>query len=275
MNDPYETIAEFYDLEFADFTADIDVYLAFAQRTGDPILEIGCGTGRLLVPLARAGYRIDGVDRSPAMLARAAERLRAAGLESVRLVRADAVDLSALPTGTYRLAIIALNGFLHLTDRAAQLRALAELHRVLCTGGLLLLDVLHPTPQQLSSLTQPLAWDGSWQTPDGGRIDRFASRSVHPAEQTITTTLFYDRTEPEVRRVTRQVVSYTLRYVHRFELELLLERTGFGIEAIYGSYELEPLTDESPQLFVVAQRRARSVYSASDEVEDDRRRRAQ
>ncbi|MCS7052011.1 MAG: class I SAM-dependent methyltransferase, partial [Thermomicrobium sp.] len=84
------------------------------------------------------------------MLARAAERLRAAGLESVRLVRADAVDLSALPTGTYRLAIIALNGFLHLTDRAAQLRALAELHRVLCTGGLLLLDVLHPTPQQLS-----------------------------------------------------------------------------------------------------------------------------
>lgn len=260
-NDPYEMIAEYYDLEFADFTADVEVYLAFAQRTGEPILEVGCGTGRLLLPLAQAGYQVDGVDRSPAMLARAAERLKAAGLQSVRLFQTDAEDLHQLSDHTYRLAIVALNGFLHLPDRAAQQRALAELHRVLQTGGLLLLDVLHPTPHQLRALEQPLAWDASWDLPDGSRLDRFTSRTVHPAEQMIVTTLFYDRTDKTTGQVTRQVARYILRYVHRFELELLLELAGFAIEAIYGSYELEPLSDESPQMLVVAERRPRSVYS--------------
>jgi hypothetical protein len=77
---------------------------------------------------------------------------------------------------------------------------------------------------------------------------------VHPSEQTITTTLFYDRTDAHSGQVTRRVVSYKLRFVHRFELELLLEQAGFAVEAIYGSYDLDPLTDESPQMFVVAQR---------------------
>jgi ubiquinone/menaquinone biosynthesis C-methylase UbiE len=252
--DAYEIIADYYDLEFARSSDDIEVYLDFAQRTGDPILEIGCGTGRLLAPLARAGYTVHGVDRSPAMLARARERLRAEGLEHVQLFQADAVDLRPLADGFYRLAIIALNGFLHLLDRTAQQRALAELHRVMTTGGLLLLDLLHPTPAQLQALEQPLSWDGNWRLPDGSRLDRFASRSVHPSEQTITTTLFYDRTDAHSGQVTRRVVSYKLRFVHRFELELLLEQAGFAVEAIYGSYDLDPLTDESPQMFVVAQR---------------------
>ncbi|MCX7623853.1 MAG: class I SAM-dependent methyltransferase [Thermomicrobium sp.] len=260
--DAYELIAEYYDLEFADFQADVDLYLAFAQRSGGPILEVGCGTGRLLVPLARAGYEVHGVDRSPAMLARARERVTREGLERVRLYRADMVELGELPAGTYRLAIVALNGFLHLPDRRAQQRALGELHRVLATGGLLLLDVLHPTPEQLRALEQPFAWDGSWRLPDGARLDRFASRTVRAAEQTIATTLFYDRTDETTGAVQRRVATYTLRYLHRFELELLLETSGFEVEAIYGSYELEPLTDESPLMFVVARRRAGSAILA-------------
>jgi len=254
--DAYDVIAAFYDLEFADFRADVDLYLAFAQRSGDPILEVGCGTGRLLVPLARAGYTVDGVDRSPAMLEHARRRLEQEGLTQVRLYQADMVDLSDLADGTYRLAIVAVNGFLHLPDRCAQQRALAELHRVLQTGGLLLLDVLHPTPEQLRALEQPLAWDGSWQLPDGSRLDRFASRSVQATDQRITTTLFYDRIDPSTGTVERRVATYTLRYVHRFELELLLERAGVAVEGIDGSDELDPLTDDSPSMLVVAERRA-------------------
>jgi SAM-dependent methyltransferase len=196
------------------------------------------------------------------MLERARRRLEQEGLTQVRLYQADMVDLHELPDEIYRLAIVALNGFLHVPDRVAQQRALRELHRVLRAGGLLVLDVLHPTPEQLRALEQPLAWDGSWQLPDGSRLDRFASRSVQAAEQTITTTFFYDRTDGKTGAVERRVATYTLRYIHRFELELLLETAGFDIEAVYGSYDLEPLTDDSPLLLVVAQRRVGSAILA-------------
>lgn len=254
--DAYEIIAQYYDLEFADFTADIELYLAFAQRTGGPILELGCGTGRLLEPLARAGYEVHGVDRSAAMLARARDRLTRAGVQNVRLYQADFRELHELPAETFRLAIATVNSFLHLPDRASHSQALVAIHRVLRTGGLLILDLLHPTPEQLRLLEQPLAHDGHWTLPDGSRLDRFATRTVHPAEQTIVVTLFYDRSDPATGVVTRRVAEYTLRYVHRFELELLLERAGFRVEAIYGSYDLEPLRDDSLQMLVVAERQS-------------------
>lgn len=254
--DAYEIIAEYYDLEFSDFTADTALYQAFAQRTSGPILEAGCGTGRLLLPLAQSGLTVHGVDRSSAMLTRAKERITAAGLTTVQLFQADMRDLSPLQTETYRCAIVSLNGFLHLPDRPAQQQALRELHRVLQTGGLLLLDLLHPTPEQLRALDQPFTHDGTWMISERSRLDRFARRTVHPAEQTITTTLFYDRTDLATGRVTRQIASYTLRYIHRYELELLLESAGFAVEALYGSYELDPLQDDSPMMFVVAQRRS-------------------
>ncbi|MCM8747639.1 methyltransferase domain-containing protein [Thermomicrobiaceae bacterium CFH 74404] len=253
VRDPYDVIAEYYDLEFDAFTEDVDLYLAFAQRAGTPVLELGCGTGRLLLPLARAGFEVEGVDRSAAMLARAAERLNRHGLSHVRLRQADVTDLSELPERHYSLVVLAVNGFLHLLDRAAQVTALEQIHRVLRPGGLLLLDVLHPTPAQLEGWEGHLLHDASWALPDGSLLDRFSARRVSPAEQTIETWLFYDRRRPD-GTLTRDAVTYVLRYVHRFELELLLEGAGFRIEAIYGSYQLDPLEDESPLMLVVAVR---------------------
>jgi SAM-dependent methyltransferase len=252
-DDPYAAIAEYYDLEFDAFTQDVPVYLAFAQRTGSPVLELGCGTGRLLVPLARAGYQVDGVDRSPAMLARAAERLAREGLPHARVYQADFTALDQFAERSYKLAILAVNAFLHLPTRAAQQTALSQIHRVLRPGGLLVLDLLHPTPAQLSDWDRQLLHDASWTLPDGSVLERFSARRVSPAEQTIETRLFYDRRQPS-GSLTRVTVTYTLRYVHRFELELLLERAGFALEGIFGSYQLDPLDDESSLMLVVARR---------------------
>ncbi len=256
MRDPYAVIAEYYDLEFNAFTEDVDLYLAFARRTGSPVLELGCGTGRLLVPLARAGFQVEGVDRSAAMLARATERLAREGLSHVRLYQADLTvphSLRGLPEHHYSLALLAVNGFLHLPTRAAQQAALAQIRQVLRPGGLLLLDVLHPTPAQLEGWEGHLLHDGAWTLPDGSRLDRFSAHRVSLVEQTIETRLFYDRRRPD-GTLARDTATYTLRYVHRFELELLLEGAGFAVEAIYGSYQLDPLGDDSPLMFVVAQR---------------------
>src|SRR5919107_2851644 len=86
LDDPYAQLPELYDLEHAEFTEDIDLFLRLAEVVGDPILELGCGTGRVLGPLAAAGNRITGVDRSGPMLDRARSMLNAhAGALSERV----------------------------------------------------------------------------------------------------------------------------------------------------------------------------------------------
>src|SRR5688572_14229671 len=79
-DDPYAVLPELYDLEHAGFFDDIDLYLRLAEVVGDPILELGCGTGRVLEPLAAAGHRVTGIDRSPPMLNRARTVLEASGV---------------------------------------------------------------------------------------------------------------------------------------------------------------------------------------------------
>jgi len=75
---PYAALARYYDLENADFTEDLDYWLELADEAGDPILELGCGTGRVLLNLARRGHAVTGLDNSPEMLARLHAKLEAA-----------------------------------------------------------------------------------------------------------------------------------------------------------------------------------------------------
>src|SRR5918993_5294276 len=82
FEDPYAELPDLYDLEHAGFSDDVELYLRLAEVVGDPILELGCGTGRVLAPLAAAGHRITGIDLSPPMLerARATLQMRAGSL---------------------------------------------------------------------------------------------------------------------------------------------------------------------------------------------------
>lgn len=255
MDDAYAAIAPFYDLEFGEFDADVDLYLGYADYVGSPVLELGCGTGRLLLPLARAGLQVHGIDSSPAMIARAQARLEDAGVSDVELRTGDMTDLSAYPDAHFRMVFAAINSFLHLETRGRQLTALTEVRRVLHPDGIMILDIFHPTPAVLHAMDEALRVDGQWPLPTGGRVDRFSMRRVYPAEQRIETTLYYDHTEPG-GSVRRTVTSYTMRYIHRFEMEGLLDQAGFVLEGVYGSYELDPLEDDSAIMLFVAHRRA-------------------
>ncbi|HUZ00909.1 MAG TPA: class I SAM-dependent methyltransferase [Thermomicrobiaceae bacterium] len=251
MVDAYAAIAPFYDLEFADFDADVDLYLGYAGVVGSPILELGCGTGRLLVPLASAGYQVSGLDVSPAMIAIARERLEGSGLARVELDVGNITDLSVYPSAHFRLVFAAINSFLHLESREDQLAALQEVRRVLHEDGILVLDVFHPTPAVLQALDDQLRLDGQWGLPDGARLDRLSHRRLHVAAQRIDTTLYYDRTNA-AGTLSRTVAEYATRYIHRFEMESLLSEAGYGIEGVYGSYQLDPLDDSSAVMVFVA-----------------------
>src|SRR5215218_11514137 len=114
FEDPYAELPELYDLEHAGFMEDIELYLRLAEVVGDPILELGCGTGRVLAPLAAAGHRVTGVDRSRPMLDQARSALN--GQEGdgdiwqrVTLSHGSMAEAEGAPGGPFGLVIFWLN----------------------------------------------------------------------------------------------------------------------------------------------------------------------
>lgn len=248
---PYDRIAELYDLEHVTHEDDIDFHLNFVQAVGDPVLELGCGSGRLLAPIAEAGFRIVGVDQSRAMLDRAAvATAELSGLVTLR--EGDMTDLRGVPGGPFGTVIIGLNGLLHLPSAAEQRTCLSAARAVLDPRGQLLIDVFNPTPESLRGFDQSILHEGLWLKDDGSRVDKFSSRRVSTAAQTILTDLWYDLTGPD-GIVKRTATSFTMRYVYPAELELMLEIAGFAEWQIYGSYDLDPLTDHSERILVAAE----------------------
>ncbi|HWQ12980.1 MAG TPA: class I SAM-dependent methyltransferase [Roseiflexaceae bacterium] len=248
----YDALARYYDADHAAFDEDVPLYRELARRTGGRVLEAMCGSGRLLEPLARAGLRLVGVDSSAAMLALARERLAAAGLlDRVALHEGDV--RAGLPPGPFGLAIVALNSFMHLTTTADQLAALGHLHAALAPGGLLALDLFNPDARGLAGLDGGLVLDRAFTLVDGARVQKFVAQRADMARQLNHVTFIYDELDAagQVRRTT---YPFTMRWLYRYELEHLLARCGFALEAVYGSYELDPFAPGSELMFSVARR---------------------
>jgi SAM-dependent methyltransferase len=249
--DPYAALPDLYDLEHATFADDIELYLQFAEVVGDPILELGCGTGRVLVPLAEAGYRVTGLDRSGPMLQRASMATDGAR-ERVTLVEAPMAAADMAPGGPFGLVLLTLNGLLHLPTLDEQRAALTAARQALDPRGMLVIDVINPSPEVLATFDGRVQHEGSWEREDGTLVDRFSARTHAPATQRIETDLWFDLVDRS-GRLTRVRSRFPMRYVTRSELELLLELAGFVEWRVYGTYDLEPYGDASERLIVTAE----------------------
>jgi SAM-dependent methyltransferase len=251
--DPYADLAELYDLEHAGLTDDLELYRQLTEVVGDPVLELGCGTGRILAPLAAAGFRVVGIDRSEPMLNRAhvvlAEEIRSG---RVQLAEGEMVRTDDAPGGPFGLIIFSLNGLMHLATPCDQRVALAAARRALDPRGMLAIDVLNPTPELLMTFDGRVVHEGNWRRADGSGVDRYSSRVHSAATQQILTETWYDVTDANgaVRRVRS---SFPLRYLTRSEIELMLELAGFVEWQVYGSYALDPYADDSERLIVTAE----------------------
>lgn len=253
----YETIAALYAAEFPPAAADdpdAAFLLAFAARTGGPVLDLGCGAGRFLVPLAEAGYAVTGVDASAAMLAEARVAVASAGLAGrITLRQDDFRTLATLGDERFALAFCAQNTFLHMPDTAAQRAALRAIAAHVRPGGLLILDLIHPNPALLGAYYGAITHETTFESAEGRRVDRFVSAFYRAATQTVAATWFYDITAPD-RTLHRIVVPFSMRLIGRYEIELLLEGAGFAVEAVYADTDLSPLDDGTDRMLVVAVR---------------------
>lgn len=247
--DAYAEIVDLYDLEHANFTDDVELLLELAQLGEGPILELGCGTGRVLLPLAEAGHTCTGVDTSAPMLDVAATRARNTGLD-ISLHRGDMADIRTIPGGPFGMIIASLNSIMHLTAES-QRAMISSAFAALMPGGRLVIDTLNPSLSQLNHLLNTTHLEGSWQTNQGVTVDKWGHRKPGLDPQVIDTLIWYDRVGRD-GSVHRTRTRFDLRYVHQSELALLLELAGFAFVDWYGSYELDPWDPESDRIIAVA-----------------------
>ncbi len=247
--DPYGPLAAFYERVFDPRNGDAGFYAALARREGGPVLDAGCGTGRVARAIAAQGIAVTGYDRSAAMLAEAGRLASAAG-PRLSFHRAE---LESPPGGPFALVVCAADTFLHCVDQAQQLAVLAGWRAVTRPGGALALDVTLPAGpwadwEEGERPWQPLA---VWDEADGLRREVSLRWRAEPWRQGRRA---WARIEEWTAGgpVRRHEVEVALRLVTGGELRLLLERTGWRVEAEYGDFDAGALGPGSERLVVVA-----------------------
>jgi SAM-dependent methyltransferase len=255
MNDAYDLIAPFYDIEHAHFIEDVDLYLDFAEAhrlPGERLLELACGSGRLLLPLARAGFTITGVDASARMLELAQQALEAEGLTArCTLVQQD---MRALQLGQkFQMAFAALGSFGHLCTRSEQRQALTAIYSHLATGGTFILDISNADVRYMEGMSGQVLHQGTWTMNDGTLLTHFVSPASATSTHLLELTHFYD--QHRQGEPVRRTISRTRLYLfERSETELLLESAGFVVKEVYGNYDLSPFENDSPRMIFITEK---------------------
>jgi SAM-dependent methyltransferase len=256
----YGFTAEFYDqlIPYRE-RGDIAFFVEMAQEARGPVLEVGCGTGRVLIPTARAGVEIAGLDLSSHMLAVCRANL-AQELPEVqaraRLVEGDMRDFDL--GREFALATLPFRPFQHLTTVEDQMACLGAIYRHLAPGGRLILDLFNPSIPYLAAPERLEEWDDvpEFAMPDGRRVCRRARITRRDYfDQVQDVELIYYVTHGDGRRE-RLVHSFPMRYLFRFEAEHLLVRCGFAVEALYAGYDKSPYGSKYPGELIFVARRA-------------------
>jgi SAM-dependent methyltransferase len=253
MTTEYDAFATIYDVQMGTFDSDLDFYVGLAQEVEPPVLELATGTGRVCLPIARAGVPIIGVDSSVEMLAVAQRKLAKEPDLPLSLVQADMHDFD-LPDakGTFGLAIIPFRSFLHVTTTEDQIKCLTNIRDHLRDGGLLALNFFVPDVEliaaHLSKLGRTVGHLSNLASPESGnQLEVWGHREYRVHDQFIDQRFFFHEWAKDgtlLRTVRR---NYTLCYIWPREFEHLLARCGFEVEALYGWFDKRPFDAQSTE----------------------------
>jgi SAM-dependent methyltransferase len=251
--DPYASLARYYDLENADLTEDLALWAELAREHGMNVLELGCGTGRVLIHLARAGCTVVGADSSAEMLALAQARLALSPRLTSRITLQKA-DFTRLDLGAaFPLILAPFNTLTHVSEPHAMQKTLDTVMRHLAPGGIFAFDIPNPV-LLLGGDQEGLVLERTFSDEERGTaIQQFSSFHVERLSQLGHITWMYDETGAD-GIPHRTNISFTMRYYFPAELELLLERAGMRVLHMWGDFEHAPLEDESTKIVIVAQK---------------------
>lgn len=253
MTEPAETFddylhPELYDAAYSWYTVDIPFYVDRARQTRGPVLEVACGTGRVLIPTMQAGVDIDGFDLHPGMLEVLRRKARALGLEP-RVGLADMRDFT-MPR-RYRLITIPFRAFMHLLLTVDQLRTLRCIREHLEPGGALIFNVFHPNLEALANpVVSAVHGDRTIVDPETGvtRVLHVVSIDVDRAHQVNRIERELQVLDPTGAILERNFHRFAMRWFFKAEIELLLDRVGFQRWDVRGGFDDRPFDRDSDEM---------------------------
>ncbi len=236
-----ELIAQTYDAVYArlrDPVGDVAFYRELAVESGGPVLELGCGTGRTLLPIGRTGIECVGLDTSRAML---------------RVLRAKATDADVVEGDMrnfdlgrqFRLVTSPFRALSHLLDVDAQLACLACVRRHLAPGGAFAFDVFDPRLEVIALGEIPESFGTTFEH-DGREMRRFETVRFDVSRQVSTVVFRFEGGPPELTGT----AEVQMRWFYRYELEHLLARAGFGTTIFYGAFDRRAWPSEGETIVV-------------------------
>lgn len=239
-----------YDLLVGNLDLGLDYYVGLAKEARGPVLDVACGTGRILLPCLKAGVDVEGLDLFAGMLARLREKASASDLAPI-LHQADMAKFS-LPR-RYALIMIPFNAFPHNLTTDDQLSCLRACRDHLQPGGLLAFDTCFPGQAWIGAPSGTRVLEGEFAHPETGLPVRMWDTRTFDRVQQIQ----HSFNEVEMLDATGNVIATypsktTLRWIYKAEMELLLRVVGFSRWQILGGFDGRPLERETDAMIVQA-----------------------
>ena len=241
---------EIYDLMFGGLDFDLPFWLKVGREAGGPVLDLACGTGRVLLPLLEAGVDADGVDLYRPMLAFARRKAAARGFKP-RLVAAD-MGAFTIPR-RYARVISAFNAFAHAGTTDAQLATVRRARKHLLPGGAFVIHMSYPGPKYWAEPDGVPVQEIEVRRPDTGRrVQMWDSRYKDIIGQCQGSEIEIRELDDAGKVAKASSFRTTQRCVYRYELELLFRLAGFTRWEFFGGFGGETLDHEDQQMIAWA-----------------------
>ena len=246
--------SEIYDAYFTGIEGEVDFYVEEAMDCGGPVLELGCGTGRVLLPIARSGIEITGLDIDHDLLNLLRRKLVQEEKEVADRVRVFEADMIAFHSDErYSIAIAPYRAFQHLLTSIDQRKALDCIHRHLESGGRFVFNAYDPLEEiAREGFALPLRKDCDFIDPSTGHtVVVYFSRHYDPELQILEQEFTFEEFDLNGESKRRWGNLLSLRWTPHGEMVHLLERSGFRVDALYGDFTGEQYVGYGEQVWVV------------------------
>ena len=252
MENLYDHWADVYDDIYAYLTEDKDFYLEWAKDSIGPVLELGCGTGRITIPIAQNDVDIVGIDISPKMIEVAKKKLEDKKVTSkIDLLIEDMSNFQL--NQKFSLIIIRFRGFLSLLSVDDQISTLTSIKKHMHRDTRLVFDIFVPKEDIISKSDNLL-----YYFKDVSHDSRIGHSEVwHKTDydlfnQRISSKVIVDEIGDKGKVINRYYKDFEIRYIHRWEMFHLLNSCGFKIEDLYGTFSYESFDENSNEMIWVA-----------------------